>query len=182
MDFSGHGDNLLFRTNAAPGEPYYYISAQLNLAGKGVSNKVYYFTKHNDFSYLSFRPGPDSYGAYHKLDENSVIAEVTAYCSPDFAYSGNLANLSFRIGGVDKPSVVLAQANPAIEVWGGPSGNSPGPLSADELEDAQSCLFGSEPNGDKKYFAVKLMDTVAPSSLVTKGQLYVVMKVYPKFG
>ncbi|NBP58811.1 hypothetical protein EBU71_20155 [bacterium] len=180
MDFSGYGDNLVFRTGLASAEPYYYISAQLNLAGKSALNKVYYFNKDNDFSYLSIR----DYAAYYKLDVNSVIGEVTAYCSPDFLYSGNLANLRFRIGGVEAPLVTAAQANPDIDVWGGLTGNSPGPLDASELEDGQSCYYGSEPEGaPKKYLAVKLSDTSSPSSAsILRGQIYVIVKVYPKFG
>jgi hypothetical protein len=180
MDLSGYGDNLVFRTGLASAEPYYYISAQLNLAGKSALNKVYYFNKDNNYDYLVKR----DYASYYKIDDNSVIGEVTAYCSPDFLYSGTLANLQFRIGGVEAPLVTAGQANPAIDVWGGPTGNSAGPLDVAELEDGQSCYYGSEPEGaPKKYLAVKLSDTSSPSSAsVLRGQIYIVMKVYPKFG
>jgi hypothetical protein len=179
MDFSGHGDNLLFRSHQPVKEPYYYISAQLDLSGKNALNKVYYFNKDNNFSYMSVR----DYAAYYKLDDNSLISEVVAYCSPDFAYSGNLANLRFSIGGVQAPSVTAALANPPIDIWGGPTGSAPGVMSVVQLENAQSCHFGSEPDGIHKFLAVKLSDTSSPSSAsVVEGQIYVVLKVYPKFG
>lgn len=179
MDFSGHGDNLLFRSGQASVEPYYYISAQLDLSGKNAKNKIYYFNKDNNFAYMSVR----DYAGYYKIDENSVISEVVVYCSPDFAYSGTLSNLRFRVGGAYAPAVTSVLADPAIQVWGGPTGNVPGPVSVAQLENAQSCHFGQEPDGLQKFLSVKLSDVSSPASVsVVEGQIYVVVKVYPKFG
>lgn len=179
MDLSGYGDNLVYRNNVASADPYYYISAQLDLAGKSSNNKMYYFNKDNNFGYLANK----NYSSFHKIDANAVIAEVTVYSSPDFSYSGTLSDLIFQVGGAFAPSVTSVQANPVIEEWGGPTGNSPGSFGVSELEDAQSCIFGSEPNGDKKYLAVKLGDdSSATNRFVLQGQIYVVVKVFPKFG
>jgi hypothetical protein len=179
MDLSGYGDNLVYRNNVASADPYYYISAQLDLAGKSSNKKMYYFNKDNNFGYLANK----NYSSFHKIDANAVIAEVTVYSSPDFTYSGTLSDLIFQVGGAFAPSVTSVQANPVIEEWGGPTGNSPGSFGVSELEDAQSCIFGSEPNGDKKYLVVKLTDdSSATNRVVLKGQIYVVVKVFPKFG
>jgi hypothetical protein len=175
MDLSGYGDNLVYRSNIASADPYYYITAQLDLSGKSSNNKVYYFNKDNNFEYLVNK----NYSSFYKVDANAVIAEVTVYSSPDFSYTGDLQYLYFDVGGAEAP--VLNNSN--IDLWGGPTGNSPGSVSVEQLENAQSCLFGSEPAGDKKYLAVNVYDDDGETNkFVVKGQIYVVMKVYPKFG
>jgi hypothetical protein len=95
MDLSGYGDNLVYRSNVASADPYYYISAQLNLAGKGAVNNVYYFNKDNNYEYLKNK----NYSGFHKVDSNAVISEVTSFLLSDLVYAGGDSTL--RVSAVD---------------------------------------------------------------------------------
>jgi hypothetical protein len=89
MDLSGYGDNLVYRSNVASADPYYYISAQLDLAGKGAVNNVYYFNKDNNYEYLKNK----NYSGFHKVDSNAVISEVTSFLLSDLVYAGGDSTL-----------------------------------------------------------------------------------------
>jgi hypothetical protein len=91
MDLSGYGDNLVYRSNVASADPYYYISAQLDLAGKGTTNNVFYFNKDNNYEYLKNK----NYSGFHKVDSNAVISEVTSFSLSNLVYSG--ANSTLRV-------------------------------------------------------------------------------------
>jgi hypothetical protein len=276
-NLSGIPDNKTFRTIAAPGEPYYYIRAKLDLSGQLANNNVLYFNAENTLAYKNTSvfayPSPDAYPNFHKIDEHVLIGEVVASSNPDLIYAGgegevrasgveiqsvarngsnvatitlnasaasfglatgdyvlisNITNSSnsfntsvpvqitvsgntftygnngavvattaalgnsreimtpvlIQIGGAYKPSTGSA----SIDLWGGPSGNIPAPISLAQLEHAQSCYYGAEPAapesnpslGKRKFLAVKLSGGNAVNK-ITRGVLSVVIKVYPKF-
>lgn len=83
MEFSGHGDNIVFRSNKGSADPYYCISAQLDLTGKSASNAVYYFNMDNNYDYVV----NNNYNGFYKIDSHSVISEVVSFSS-DIAYEG----------------------------------------------------------------------------------------------
>lgn len=353
MNLSGFGDNLVYRNNITSADPYYYISAHLDLSGRSASNGIFYFNKDNDFSYLVNK----NYAGFHKIDTNAVIAEVVAFSLPEMSYDGsdplirvsagsilavsrnssvatlylngspssfnlflgdyisvsgitndsssfnttepvtidvanpavskvsganivsvarngaNVATITlsglasgfglasgdvvyvsgitndsnsfntsvpvaitvsgntftysstggvilttaalgaskdvsfpaniqysdagsnvsvqaaigssrnistpilFLIGGAHSPSSALS----SIDIWGGPTGNVPAPISIDQLNISQACYYGSEPNdSEKKFLAVKLVG--GNTSNKFSGILSIVVKVYPKFG
>lgn len=161
MSLNGGQDNKTFRSGVSPEQPYYYISAYLNLAGlhTGSSQEtdpyIFYFNKENNFNYLDRRlyPTPEDYGKFYTIDENAVIGEVTVYANPSIIYEGDIDDLKFEVGGVYRPAIALDQSiNPAdlstaqsMDVWGGPTGNVPGEITVDELENAQVCFYGREP-------------------------------------
>lgn len=151
--------NSTFQTHSTESEPYYYISAYVDLSGLYTgevdSNKPYivYFNQDNNYDYLNIERyhSPDEYGGFYLLDDQSVIGDVTVYTSPDLVYTGVLSTLQFHIGGAYKPSVALdpspvdAIHRHSIDIWGGPSGNTPGPILSSQLERAQICHYGREP-------------------------------------
>lgn len=89
-----------------------------------------------------------------------------------------------HIGGAYKPS----SGSPSIDLWAGPTGNEPAPLSMAQLEHAQVCYYGSEPAdpdsdpvlGKRKFLAVKLTGGNS-SNKITRGVVSVLIKLYPKF-
>jgi hypothetical protein len=93
------------------------------------------------------------------------------------------SELYLQVGGAYKPS----SQSSSMDVWGGLSGNVPGGILFDHLEHAQVCYYGSEPAdlsydpvlGKRKFLAVKIRGGVSGGTL--SGQLYVTLKVYPKF-
>lgn len=150
-NLSGFGDNKTYRSTLPPSDPYFYITANLDLTGLEVGqvedlNYIYYFNKENNFNYLK---DPANYGGYYMLDGNMVIGEVTVYCNPEVKYEfGNLSNLRFEVGGAYKPSIALAPTlvnDDSVDVWSGPTGNAPGPITNSELLNAQVCYYGREP-------------------------------------
>jgi hypothetical protein len=187
MSFNGGQDNKAFRSGMVPEQPYYYISGHLYLTGLHTGQVVetdpyiFYFNRDNNFSYLDRRlyPSPDDYAKFYTIDDNSVIGEVTVYANPSIIYEGDIADLNFEVGGVYKPSIALDQSiNPAdlataqsMDVWGGPTGNVPGPITVDQLENAQVCYYGREPAdpqpnpenvdnlefGSRRYLAVRFV-------------------------
>lgn len=169
---SGIGDNITFRTSIAPGKPYYYINAYLDLTGLEVgqapNNYIYYFNAENNFNYLSssLHPeGPDAYPGFYPIDDNAVIGEVVVYTYPNPEYSyngGDPSDLTFEIGGAYIPSVAETSLNP-IDVWAGPTGNVPGGISGTEIVSSQICHYGKEPalpaqDGDyrRRYLALNV--------------------------
>lgn len=161
MNFTGGQDNKAFRTDIPPQAPYYYISAYLDLTGLHTGGSaetdpyIFYFNRENNFNYLDRRlyPSPDNYGGFYMIDENSVIGEVTVYANPSIIYEGDIDDLKFEVGGVYRPSIALDESlSPAdlliaqsMDVWGGPTGNVPGEITVDELENGQVCYYGREP-------------------------------------
>jgi len=153
-NLSGVEDNKAFKTGINPAEPYYYISAHLDLMGAEVgapgNNYVYYFNKENNFNYLNSRLyplGPDSYPGFYPIEDNAVIDEVVVYTGPDLQYSyngGNISDLDFYIGGAYLPSIAEVELDP-LDVWAGPTGNVAGPINGDVLGQAQVCRYGREP-------------------------------------
>lgn len=89
-----------------------------------------------------------------------------------------------QIGGAYKPS----SGSLSMDLWAGPAGNEPAPLTLLQLEHAQVCYYGSEPAdpaadpvlGKRKFLAVKLTGGNA-SNKITKGTVSVLIKLYPKF-
>jgi hypothetical protein len=251
MNLSGSQYNKAFQAVSTRNEPYYYISAHLDLTdlytGAPSSSNPYiiYFNKENNYNYLdmNLHPNPDEYGGFYPIDDNSVIGEVTVYANPDLEYTGLLNTLEFDVGGAFKPSIALdtspvnAIFRQSLDVWGGPTGNTPGPITPSELEDAQVCYYGREPEfpitsptydpswGTRKFLALKyrivpiitfpadevrseakkakMLAKKAKERVIrprvvytkrprffreipgedefTKGKVYVVVKVYPKF-
>lgn len=272
---SGYGDNRTFRNSIPPREPYYYITATLDLAGKLANNKVYYLNKLNNFEYLNTAktayPNPDDFPGYYYLENQVLIGEVGLSASADLTASngaavvstldivtveraggvailtlanpvasygfqvGDLINvsgitnngnafntavnvyvpitainntnleyanaganfgpqaaagtgvistlLSFQVGGVFAPST----GSTLIDTWSGPSGNVPGPINKDELQNGQVCYYGTEPNltdnvllGSSRYIGLRLSGLLA-SQPILAGKIYVTLKVYPKF-
>lgn len=96
MNLSGYGDNLVYRNNIASADPYYYISAQLDLSGRSASNGIFYFNKDNDFSYLVNK----NYAGFHKIDTNAVIAEVVAFSLPEMSYDGSDPLVRVPVGSI----------------------------------------------------------------------------------
>jgi hypothetical protein len=188
MNFTGLEDNKAFKSAQINKEPFYSIKARLNLAGLE-SNDVYYFNKENTLTYMDARktPYPDEYGQYYTIDDHSVIGEIMVCSNPDMEYAGDINDISFTVGGVYKPSISLT--NPGMDPWGGLTGNSPGPISVNQLKVAQICYYGSSPLNDdhdpdlgsKKYLALKISDESDNVHMFTKGSIYITVKVYPKF-
>ena len=187
MNYNGKPNNKAFKPVQVNKDQYYYISAQINLAGLE-SNDVYYFNKENNLTYMDSMkvPYPDEYGKYYTIDEHSVIGEVVVYSNPDIVYSGDLSNIFLAVGGVYKPSVTLNTDN-SMDIWGGPTGNIPGSITIDDIKLAQICYNGSVPlqpmhmdYGSRKYLALKILDSQS-TAVFSKGIIGVVVKVYPKF-
>jgi hypothetical protein len=161
MNFTGGQDNRAFRTDIPAQAPYHYISAYLDLKGLHTGQLIetdpyiFYFNRENNFNYLNraLYPSPDNYGGFYMIDENSIIGEVTVYANPSIIYEGDIDDLKFEVGGVYKPSIALDESlSPAdllisqsMDVWGGPTGNVPGEITVDELENGQVCYYGREP-------------------------------------
>jgi hypothetical protein len=216
--------NQTFQSSSSENEPYYTISAQLDLTQLGPET-IIYFNRENNRQYLNL-PNPDEYGGFYTIDQQSVIGEVVVYSNPDLVYSGLLSELEFQIGGAYKPSVTMDSSifnithRQSIDIWGGPTGNHPSPITASQLYSAQVCHYGRTPEfptsavyepewGIRKYLALKC--TLNPDqprlqrspehqvrwmrkraqmrewlgsrdlNQLSKGQIYVVIKVYPKF-
>lgn len=173
-DLSGIGSNKTFKTGLAPGAPYYYISAHLDLSGVIVpeGGVTYYFNKDNNMSYMltpfTAGLGYESYHKFHMIDENAVIGEVVAYSNPNLANGtvgvGN--ELRFRIGGaMDTTSPVLSP-----DTWGGATGFNAGSVNVADVNTGSVCYFGHEGGGaneDKKFLAVTITEEellLAPGS------------------
>jgi len=94
------------------------------------------------------------------------------------------AELYFQVGGAYRPSSALT----SLDVWGGPTGNVPGSVLFSALGNGQVCYYGAEPAdpspnvlwGDRKFLAVKIRGG-SSSAKMAYGNLFVVLKVYPKF-
>jgi hypothetical protein len=190
-NLSGYGDNKTYRGSALPREPYYYIRANLDLSNVMFDDReehVFYFNKENSYAYLDRSkqsyPNPDQYPGFHLIDDNNLIGEVAVYTNPDLEADENLGQLSFFVGGLYRPS----SESTSMDVWGGPTGNSPGALSAEQLSNGQSCYYGAEPldpayssdDGMRRYLGLKITGT-SDGQVLLKGNLFVVVKVYPKF-
>lgn len=151
---SGIEDNKTFRTGITTKDPYYYINASLDLTGLEVgaapTNYIYYFNVDNNFDYLSstlYPEGADSYPGFYPIEDNSVIGEIVVYTNPDVQYTyggATPADLDFEIGGAYLPSLAESSLTP-MDVWAGPTGNTPGPISGNQLKVAQVCHYGKEP-------------------------------------
>lgn len=163
-DLSGIGSNKTFKTGLAPGAPYYYISAHLDLSGAIVPEEgslTYYFNKDNNLGYLitplTAGLGYEQYHKFHMIDENAVIGEVVLYSNPDLVAGTVPAGYQvvFRVGGaLDTVSDVLAS-----DTWGGPTGFSAGLVNSDDINTGSVCYFGHEGGGDgedKKYLAISM--------------------------
>ena len=190
-NLSGVPDNKTFRGSKLPGEPYYYIRANLDLSGVELNvegNNVFYFNAENSFAYANKAkfayPNPDAYPGFHLIDSNNVIGEVSVYANPDLEANANLGQLSFLVGGLYRPSSNSA----SMDVWGGPTGNSPGALSAAQIAHGQVCYYGQEPGSPafdpdfrtRRYLGLKITG-VSSGQKILKGNLFVVVKVYNKF-
>jgi hypothetical protein len=163
-DLSGIGSNKTFKTGLAPGAPYYYISAHLDLSGAIVPEQgslTYYFNKDNSLGYLltPLTPGLgyEQYHKFHMIDENAVIGEVVLYSNPDLV-EGTIPSgyeLKYRVGGaLDTTSAVLTP-----DTWGGPTGFSADAVNSADINTGSVCYFGHEGGGedeDKKYLAISL--------------------------
>lgn len=187
-NLSGIGDNKTYRGSLPPREPYYYIRANLDLSGQSANDKVYYFNRDNSFAYADARkfayPNPDSYPGYYMIEDNAVIGEVAVYSNPDLVQSDAEGQWEYEVGGLYRPS----SGSASIDVWGGPTGNSAGSLSADQIAEGQTCYYGSEPldpdydaeDGSRRFLGLKISGGSSGDKIVS-GNLFVVLKVYPKF-
>jgi|688.fasta_scaffold174294_3 hypothetical protein len=169
-DLSGIGSNKTFKTGLAPGAPYYYISAHLDLSGAIVPSSgslTYYFNKDNSLGYqltpFTAGLGYEQYHKFHMIDENAVIGEVALYSNPDLVAGTVPAGqqVVFRVGGA------LDTASPvnAPDTWGGPTGFVAGTVNSADINTGSVCYFGHEGGGaaeDKKYLAISMSLAVIP--------------------
>ena len=187
--------NRTFQATDKINPPYYYITAHLDLTGlytgapESSNPYILYFNRENNYNYLNpqLYPDPDNYTGFYPLDEHSIIGEVAVYANPDLEYTGNLAEVAFYVGGAYKPSVALdtspinAIQRQSLDVWGGPTGNTPGLITDPELEDGQVCYYGREPAepttestvwlpewGTRKFLALKYSLQLLNSPRTTK--------------
>lgn len=118
MNFSGNGNNKVFKVSGDPAAPYYYLSGTLNLAG-AVENGTYYFNLDNSLEYADNR----DYNRYIMVDENALISEVIVFSDEDIVpVDGEEGALDFLIGGADKMNAL----DPAVVVpWAAPAGSAP---------------------------------------------------------
>jgi hypothetical protein len=157
---SGTNSNKVFSTDLQSKQPYYYITAHLNLDGAEVgalpNNYVYFFNVENNFNYLNpalYPDGPDSYPGFYPIDDQSIIGEVVVYSNPDLTYTYDgrtMEDLDFFIGGAYLPSISESVVEP-LDVWGGPTGNTPGPIQGNLIQTAQVCRYGKEPQNPAPY-------------------------------
>ena len=284
---SGIGQNKTYRGSVPRKEPYYYIRASLDLAGKKSNNVLLWFNQENNYNYLNTAsdayPNPADYDKYYKIDDNSLIGEVSVYSSNDLVfsesnesndYSNTLASaaelvtverdggtakltlsvsalndlnlrvgdhiqvsgvtndsnsfntsgfvpitaisgtndeiieyanagadfgpaaatgtnkllkgqITLQVGGAYLPSSPDLTAVFGLDLWGGPTGNTPGNIIVSELKDGQICYYGSEPNdlfllGQRPYLAMRLGGGNATNSIIS-GKIHVLVKVYVKY-
>jgi hypothetical protein len=168
-DLSGIGSNKTFKTGLAPGAPYYYISAHLDLSGVVVPQGgiTYYFNKDNNLGYmltpLTAGIGYEQYHKFHMIDENAVIGEIVLYSNPDLV-EGSVApgnTLFFRVGGAETTTDDVK----SDDVWGGPTGFVPSAVSVQDINTGSVCYFGHEGGGvdeDKKFLAVTIYEGLLP--------------------
>lgn len=181
-DLSGFDSNKTYRGSVRSKEPYYYIMAHLDLTNVEVDlneNNICYLNKENNFNYLK---DPTNYGGYYTIEENAVIGEVTVYTNPDVVYEDVENSIYFSVGGVYNPSISMAEVSPdtSMDIWGGPTGNQPGSISATQLKDAQICFYGSgpkepdpitsHPSQTKKYLALMITDSAYTGTSSAKGK------------
>jgi hypothetical protein len=164
-DLSGIGSNKTFKTGLAPGAPYYYISAHLDLSGIIVPQGgiTYYFNKDNNLGYMltPLTPGIgyEEYRKFHMIDENAVIGEVVLYSNPDLI-QGNVTpgfQLAFKVGGAES---TVDEVN-VLDVWGGPTGFTPEKVNVADVNTGSVCYFGHDGGGvaqDKKFLAVTIFE------------------------
>lgn len=169
-DLSGIGSNKTFKTGLAPGAPYYYVSAHLDLSGVIVPQGgiTYYFNKDNNLGYmltpLTPAIGYEQYHKFHMIDENAVIGEVVLYSNPDLVEGAvGLGNsLYFRVGGAKSTTDPVEEE----DVWGGVTGFVPGDVLVSDINTGSVCCFGHEGGGvdeDKKFLAVTIYEDLSPS-------------------
>jgi hypothetical protein len=203
MDFSGFGINKAFKSGQDPEQPYYYVSASLDLSGR--TSGTYYFTQDNNYEYAYNR----DYKRFIILDENAIISEVSVFANNDLVNADGKTP-EFWIGGAPAPS-----SNSQVVVpWAAPAGSIPGSgdlMDSADINSGSVHLFGHEgghspynTSSGYKYFAisinpdVELGPTQERSSLpkrskrhlhrglpegepeLLEGKVSVSIKVYPK--
>jgi hypothetical protein len=179
-DLTGSDSNSVFKSNAQPVQPYYYISAHLDISGMQLG-QTFYFNKDNNLSYLD--PKKDNDGGYYNywlIDSNAVIGDVVVYSNPGLLEGTNIQpdDAYIWIGGAD--SMDGYPTGPVLQPWAGKTGFSAGPLSVNDVNSANVCYFGHEGGHDifddedselhdKKVLAISLMTSPldSPVSLST---------------
>lgn len=157
-DLSGVWANRPFRTGIRPGNPYYYITASLDLSGLQIPQNgvTLYFNYENSLDYQkTFRVAGLGYTNYYdfiRVPQASVISEVVLSSNP--SVDGE-TSLTYRVGGaVDTDSPVEPE-----DTWAGPTGNTAGTVSQSEINHGATCYYGRGP-GDNFVLAV----TIQPQS------------------
>lgn len=118
MNFSGNGNNKVFKVSGDPAAPYYYLSGTLNLAG-AVTDGTYYFNLDNSLEYAENR----DYNRYIMVDENALISEVIVFSDEDIVpVDGEEGSLNFLIGGADKMNALDSSV---VIPWAAPAGSAP---------------------------------------------------------
>jgi|688.fasta_scaffold174294_2 hypothetical protein len=143
MDFSGIGINKTFKSGQDPEQPYYYVSASLDLSGR--ASGTYYFTQDNNYDYAFNR----EYKRFIILDNNALISEVSVFANNDLVEADG-ETPQFWIGGAPAPSATSQVMVP----WAAPSGDAPGLGSLMDSSDINAGavhLFGHE-GGHEPYY------------------------------
>lgn len=178
-DLTGSDSNSVFKTNAQPVPPYYYITAHLDISGMEMG-QTFYFNKDNNLSYLD--PKKDDDGGYYKywmIDSNAVIGDVVVFSNPHLL-EGTMAvdDAYIWIGGAD--SMDGHPTGPVLQPWAGKTGFESGPLSINDINSANICYFGHEGGhditndddseiSDKKVLAISLMTSLETPVPVASG-------------
>ena len=141
-DLTGFDTNRVFRTDAQPVPPYYYISAHLDISGM-MKGQTFYFNKDNNLSYLDPKGTDDGgYYKYWMIDSNAVIGDVVVYSNSaiisDTLGSGNY----FEIGGADSNDG--RPVGPVVVNWAGKTGHSAHPISVNDINTGSVCYYGHE--------------------------------------
>jgi hypothetical protein len=151
MDFSGFGNNKTFKAGGDPLQPYYFVSASLNLAG-AVDGGTYYFNLDNNLEYAFDR----DYSRFVIVDETSLISEVIAFAEDDLVPVNPEADVQLMIGGADRlntdePWVIVPWAAPPQSAPVPPPGFVGDVVSIDDVNAGVVNYYGHE-GGHFPYF------------------------------
>lgn len=188
--------NLPFRTNLAPGKPYSYIRASLDLAG-ALAGDTLYFNKDNSTAYLTTR----DYYRFIQITNESIIDDVIVSTLNDpVVTTAETANGPlFTIGGAQSTAlpVVVPYAAPAGFGPQTPPQFSGAALRTNQLNanpvnyfghSAAAFPYGEDNNGNPdlntnyKYLAITVSspDVATGTVLVTSGTVEITLKLISK--
>jgi len=187
--------NKTFRTSIPSQPPYYYVSAELDLAG--ISNgETLYFNLDNSFDYTTNR----DYYRYIQITNQSIIGDVIVSTDPVVTTLSETANGPlFTIGGapsiysdVDVPYAAPAGFGPKIPPQFSGSSLRTNELNANPVNyfghTAAGFPYGQDNSGNPdtnknfKFLAITIRnpDLSLGVPIVESGVVKVIIKVYPK--